>query len=68
MTKKEEIPAILRYERNRLRREMAKYADDNLSDPTGSYHVGILKGMSLAIQLLTQRIHELESGDDSTYN
>lgn len=57
----EEIAAVLRPERNRLRREMEKYASESLqSDPTGPYRVGIIEGMNKAIHLLTKRIHELE--------
>lgn len=58
----EEIASALRTERNRLRREMEKYAAANLQDdPTGAFSVGILEGMSLAIRMLTKRIHELET-------
>lgn len=58
-----EIAAVLRPERNRLRREMERYAAENLKeDPTGAFRVGILEGMSLSIRMLTKRIHELEEG------
>lgn len=56
-----EIAAVLRPERNRLRRETEKYVAEHLqSDPTGAYRVGVIEGMNKAILLLTRRIHELE--------
>lgn len=68
MMKREEITTVLRYERNRLRREMEKHIAERSQDPTGAFNVGIIEGASLAIRKLTERIHDLESGNDPTYD
>lgn len=56
-----EIAAVLRPERNRLRRKLEAHVDENLpGDLMDPYRVGVIEGMSRAIQLMTKRIHELE--------